>query len=276
MRAHSATEGRVRGYLTDRHSRTFAASFPALAAQHPLPPDPPPFDTLAAAYTCQVLSGGRPCAGDLFLTNRHLCFAQHAPGGVAGSLGLLGAAPPFRVFMQWDDVLSVRPTLALRTDASEGDDRPFIHPLPSPLVRPSCVQVFTRAGTIVELLGFGGIGTSAAEQLTFSCPGDALERCYKFIDALWRAAAAAAARTIPDPGVDWGGGAVENHAPAPAAAAAPAPGGAADAAAPAAAAPASDITVDLDSPVEAPAAAPSQAGAAHVDPAPLPVAEAQE
>eukprot|EP01062_Namystynia_karyoxenos_P003754 TRINITY_DN11333_c0_g1_i3.p1 TRINITY_DN11333_c0_g1~~TRINITY_DN11333_c0_g1_i3.p1 ORF type:complete len:523 (+),score=88.88 TRINITY_DN11333_c0_g1_i3:102-1571(+) len=201
-RAHLGTERRVRDMLSARHAKLFAQRFPSLAQR---------LDNLVAAYSCKVFSSGATVCGDLYLTEGHLCFAATWAGNAllptakekaSGLLGSFSAAatapagaPPVRFFIQWRDVLSVRPAICL---ATADPLRPFVLPLPDPRVPPDVLQIFTRAGTVVELTGFGGLATSAAEKVTGSVQGDALGRCYRFIDSLWRARC-----TVPDPDYDW-------------------------------------------------------------------------
>eukprot|EP00756_Hemistasia_phaeocysticola_P044659 Hpha_TRINITY_DN18453_c0_g1::TRINITY_DN18453_c0_g1_i1::g.165328::m.165328 len=191
VRAHTATERRVRSMYSDRHSQAFAASFPSLIQR---------VDTLIAAYSCKVISDGVAVAGDLFLSEGHLCFTQAQSGffgkAVTAYRGAADQPPPVRFFIQWEDVLSVRPAVTL----AAAENGVYILPLPSTAVLADSLQVFSRMGTVVELLGFGGMGTHAAEAITSSCDGDALSRCFRFVDHLWRAKCAA----VPDASVDWG------------------------------------------------------------------------
>eukprot|EP01062_Namystynia_karyoxenos_P025142 TRINITY_DN19866_c0_g1_i1.p1 TRINITY_DN19866_c0_g1~~TRINITY_DN19866_c0_g1_i1.p1 ORF type:complete len:318 (+),score=113.58 TRINITY_DN19866_c0_g1_i1:103-954(+) len=183
-RAHASTEASLRQQLADRDQKCFAQAFTDLGTS--------PQGQLVCAFSCKAMHQGMTVPGDVYLTATHVCFAAEKP--------LIRDAIPLA------NIASLQPSVVLPTSASgcgfQGgcveDGPPYIIPCPGASVVPSCVQIFTTDGRIVQLLTFDNKKTVVASQLTSSVQGNAWGRFYNFLDHCWRKQTA-----VPVPGVQY-------------------------------------------------------------------------
>eukprot|EP01060_Flectonema_neradi_P035091 TRINITY_DN6340_c0_g1_i1.p1 TRINITY_DN6340_c0_g1~~TRINITY_DN6340_c0_g1_i1.p1 ORF type:complete len:275 (+),score=42.76 TRINITY_DN6340_c0_g1_i1:49-825(+) len=165
---HSTVESKVRMELKEREGKAFTTSFPAQAGS-----------TYICTYSCRVMHAGAEVSGDLILSSTHLNFLSKA---VVESIPL-------------GEIVSIQRSIVLPTVTGGA---PYILPVPAEHVIPQCLQIFTSQQKVYQFLEFANTGTSVSTHVTTSVKGNALERCYNFMDHAWRAAV-----TVPIAGVDY-------------------------------------------------------------------------
>eukprot|EP01065_Artemidia_motanka_P025879 TRINITY_DN3081_c0_g2_i1.p1 TRINITY_DN3081_c0_g2~~TRINITY_DN3081_c0_g2_i1.p1 ORF type:complete len:323 (+),score=110.50 TRINITY_DN3081_c0_g2_i1:74-970(+) len=181
---HMGTEATLREKVAEQEQKSFVANFGAVAAGTTPP------QQLICSYSAKGLHQGATVQGEVYLCSTHLCFAAEKP--------LIREAIPL------PQIASLQPSVVLPTSASgcgfQGgcleDGPPFIIPVPAPAVVPTCVQVFTVDGRIVQFLKFDNKKTAVAASLTDSVTGNAFGRFYNDLDHAWRKAT-----PVPVPGV---------------------------------------------------------------------------
>jgi len=193
-KTHASAEAGLRKKIEDMNQSAFCEKFPDVLVS-----TTPPQQCIAN-FSCSALSKGEVISGDVFLCATHVCFAAK---------GIRDAIPLARIG-------SIQPSVVLPTSASGAgyqggcleDGPPFIIPTPAPQVVPTCVQIFTMDGRIVQLLKFDNKSTAAAGTFTDSVSGNAFGRFYNDLDHAWRAAT-----EVPVPGVQYAPGGWQQQCP---------------------------------------------------------------
>lgn len=183
-KAHAGTEAQLRQKVADRNQASFCEKFPEIVAS-----STPPQQCITS-FACTALNRGLQVTGEIYLSATHVCFWAQ---GIKDAIPLTAIG-------------SVQPSVVLSTSASgcgfqngcKEDGPPFILPTPAPQVVPTCVQIFTTDGRIVQFLKFDNKATAAAATFSDSVTGNAFGRFYNDLDHAWRAAG-----PVPVPGVQY-------------------------------------------------------------------------
>eukprot|EP01060_Flectonema_neradi_P009263 TRINITY_DN16617_c0_g1_i1.p1 TRINITY_DN16617_c0_g1~~TRINITY_DN16617_c0_g1_i1.p1 ORF type:complete len:296 (+),score=42.03 TRINITY_DN16617_c0_g1_i1:45-890(+) len=129
-------------------------------------------DDIVSWYPCSILSHGEIHSCTLYIGSSAMyCFSR---------------SKNTKITVPWIQVASVVKAVSVQTTDCK---RPFILPLPSPEVRPSCIEIYCEDGNVIQLLRFGSddaVRTAVAEKLSLSCDGSALDRGYTYIMHCWR------------------------------------------------------------------------------------------
>jgi hypothetical protein len=167
---HSAGEAKVRALVQQQNQDRYARSFPEIVAMG---------DTLICDFTCRVMSQGVKVTGSLQLTNRHLLFVSDT----------------LKEIIPLQEIASIQRSIALET---VDNGPPFIMPVPAPHVMPDTLQVFTSKMQVFQFLTFESAAGKAGQIMTSTIKGRPIDRCYNFVDHIWRAAV-----PVPVPGIQY-------------------------------------------------------------------------
>ena len=119
---------------------------------------------LLSAHQCSAMHGGNAVHGTLFVTNHSICFV----------------APSIRDIIPLDDVLSYLPSIAL--PVNDAQSPPFIVGVPSSLVLPTAVQIFTAKKQIFQFTNF----EESNATLNVALKDRSIDRAINYVDHVWR------------------------------------------------------------------------------------------
>lgn len=156
---HAKSEREVRRMVAQKNFDRFLANFPELAGS----------DQLVCDYSCRAMHQGQQVPGNLQVTSRHLLFCSDLN----------------REILAWSEIASIQRSVALET---LDNGPPFIMPVPAPHVLPTCLQIFTVRGQVIQFLYFESTLLKAGSLFTNTLKGRPIDRAYNFVDHAWRAA----------------------------------------------------------------------------------------
>lgn len=174
--AQASTEAALKKQVEERDNKRFAETF-ADVVQSTTPPQ-----QLISCNSCKVMHQGQTISGEVYLCSTHLCFS--------GKLN----TQPIKEAIPLAQIASLQPSVVLPTSKSGRGDQggclddgpPFIIPVPAPAVVPTCIQVFTADGRIIQLYDFDSKAVKAAGVVSAAVTGNAWGRFYNWLDHTWR------------------------------------------------------------------------------------------
>lgn len=180
--AHASGEAALRKQMDERDHARFVEKFVDICSATTPP------QQLISCNGCKAMHQGKSVPGEAFLCSTHLCFS--------GEMKTEAGVQPIKDAIPIQSIASLQPSVVLPTSASGRGDQsgcledgpPFIIPVPAASVVPTCIQVFTVDGRIIQLYEFDNKAVKAGALVTSSISGNAWGRFYNWLDHTWRTA----------------------------------------------------------------------------------------